>query len=297
RDVVVKFAGCYHGHVDSLLVAAGSGLATFGNPSSAGVPESFVRATRVLPLDDEGAARALFDAEGDAIAAVVIEPVPANNGLLIQRQEFLATLRELCDRAGALLIFDEVITGFRLGAGGAAAHYGIRPDIATFGKVIGGGMPVGAFGASREIMSRLAPEGDVYQAGTLSGNPVAMAAGLTTLRTLHKEDGWRRLEALGVHLEQTLAPVLAESPVPATLCRLGSMFWIAWLADGPPRSAAELDAEADRFYAKIFHALLEQGVALAPSAFEIAFLSLAHTRADIDRLALALRNALARAAG
>ena len=297
RDVVVKFAGCYHGHVDSLLVAAGSGLATFGNPSSAGVPESFVRATRVLPLDDEGAARALFDAEGDAIAAVVIEPVPANNGLLIQRQEFLATLRELCDRAGALLIFDEVITGFRLGAGGAAAHYGIRPDIATFGKVIGGGMPVGAFGASREITSRLAPEGDVYQAGTLSGNPVAMTAGLTTLRTLHKEDGWRRLEALGVHLEQTLAPVLAESPVPATLCRLGSMFWIAWLADGPPRSAAELDAEADRFYAKIFHALLEQGVALAPSAFEIAFLSLAHTRADIDRLALALRNALARAAG
>ncbi|HEX6996979.1 MAG TPA: glutamate-1-semialdehyde 2,1-aminomutase [Gammaproteobacteria bacterium] len=297
RDLVVKFAGCYHGHVDYLLVSAGSGLATFGNPSSAGVPLSFAELTRVLPLDDVAAARALFAAEGDRIAAVVIEPVPANNGLLLQREEFLAALRELCDASGALLIFDEVITGFRLGAGGAAAHYGITPDLATFGKVIGGGMPVGAFAGTRDVMERLAPEGDVYQAGTLSGNPVAMTAGLTTLRILQKEDGWRRLEALGEYLEDALGPVLAESPVPARLCRIGSIFWIAWHANLPPRSAAALDARAEKLYAAVFNSLLEQGIALAPSAFEVAFLSLAHTRGDIDRLAGALRNALASLGG
>ncbi|HEY8518702.1 MAG TPA: glutamate-1-semialdehyde 2,1-aminomutase [Gammaproteobacteria bacterium] len=297
RDLVVKFAGCYHGHVDYLLVSAGSGLATFGNPSSAGVPKSFAELTRVLPLDDVAAARALFAAEGERIAAVVIEPVPANNGLLLQRDEFLATLRELCDASGALLIFDEVITGFRLGTGGAAAHYGITPDLATFGKVIGGGMPVGAFAGTADVMARLAPDGDVYQAGTLSGNPVAMTAGLTTLRILQKEDGWRRLEALGEYLESALGPVLAESPVPATLCRIGSIFWIAWHASEPPRSAAALDARAEQLYAAVFNSLLEQGIALAPSAFEVAFLSLAHTRADIDRLAGALRNALASLGG
>jgi glutamate-1-semialdehyde 2,1-aminomutase len=204
----------------------------------------------------------------------------------------LRALRALCTQHGALLIFDEVITGFRLAPGGAAAHFSIRPDLATFGKVIGGGMPVGAFGGSRKLMQNLSPEGGVYQAGTLSGNPVAMTAGLTTLRVLQKEDGWKRLEALGAYLEERLAGVLAESPLDATLVRLGSMFWIAWNTREAPRSAEALDANAAKIYARIFHSLLDQGIALAPSAFEIAFLSLAHTRRDIDRLAEGLRNAL-----
>jgi len=267
KDLIVKFSGCYHGHVDYLLVAAGSGLATLGQPSSQGVPLAFAALTRVLPLDDTQAAERLFESEGDKIAAVIIEPVPANNGLLLQRREFLQRLRELCDAHKALLIFDEVISGFRLGAGGAAAHYRLQPDLATFGKVIGGGMPVGAFAGSRELMRELAPEGRVYQAGTLSGNPVAMMAGLTTLRILQREDGWRRLEALGAYLEQTVGAVLAEAAVNAKLCRLGSMFWIAWHATEAPRSAEALDPRAAEVYARVFHALLEQGVALAPSAF------------------------------
>jgi glutamate-1-semialdehyde 2,1-aminomutase len=296
RDLVVKFSGCYHGHVDYLLVAAGSGLATFGQPTSKGVPADLAALTRVLPLDDTAAAEKLFAAEGAKIAALIIEPVPANNGLLLQRVEFLKSLRTLCDQHGALLIFDEVITGFRLGPGGAAAHYGVKPDLATFGKVIGGGMPVGAFAGPRDIMRNLSPEGGVYQAGTLSGNPVAMTAGLTTLRVLQKEDGWRRLEALGAYLDQTLGSVLAESPIKAKLCRIGSMFWIAWLADEQPRSAEALDANAAPLYAQIFHSLLDAGIALAPSPFEIAFLSLAHTRRDVDRLADGLRAATAAAA-
>jgi glutamate-1-semialdehyde 2,1-aminomutase len=293
RDLVVKFSGCYHGHVDYLLVAAGSGLVTFGQPSSQGVPKELAALTRVLPLDDTAAAEKLFAAEGERIAALIIEPVPANNGLLLQRPEFLKALRELCTKHGALLIFDEVISGFRLGPGGAAGHYGIKPDLATFGKVIGGGMPVGAFAGPRKIMKHLSPEGGVYQAGTLSGNPVAMTAGLTTLRTLQKEDGWKRLEALGAYLEQALNAALAETPIPAKLVRLGSLFWIAWHASEAPRSAEALDANAAKSYARIFHSLLDQGIALAPSAFEIAFLSLAHTRRDIDRLAEGLRAALA----
>jgi glutamate-1-semialdehyde 2,1-aminomutase len=219
--------------------------------------------------------------------------VPANNGLLLQRPEFLKTLRALCTQHGALLIFDEVISGFRLAQGGAAAHFGLKPDLATFGKVIGGGMPVGAFGGPRKLMKHLSPEGGVYQAGTLSGNPVAMTAGLTTLRVLKKEDGWKRLEALGEYLEDRLGSVLAEAPLEATLVRLGSMFWIAWNTNAAPRSAEALDANAAKIYARVFHSLLDQGIALAPSAFEIAFLSLAHTRRDIDRLAEGLRAALA----
>jgi glutamate-1-semialdehyde 2,1-aminomutase len=293
RDLVVKFSGCYHGHVDYLLVAAGSGLATFGQPTSKGVPNDLAALTRVLPLDDEAAAEKLFAAEGERIAAVIIEPVPANNGLLLQRPEFLKALRALTTKHGALLIFDEVITGFRLGKGGAAEHYGIRPDLATFGKVIGGGMPVGGFAGPRKIMQQLSPEGGVYQAGTLSGNPVAMTAGLTTVRMLQKDNGWKRLETLGAYLEELIASALADSPVKAKLCRLGSMFWIAWLTDQAPRSAEALDPKAANVYAHVFHSLLDQGIALAPSAFEIAFLSLAHTRNDIERLAEGLRVTLA----
>ncbi len=293
RDLIVKFSGCYHGHVDHLLVAAGSGLVTFGKPSSAGVPADFAGLTRVLPLDDEAALDALFAAEGDRIAAAIIEPVPANNGLLMQRPAFLKALRAHCDAFSALLIFDEVITGFRLGPGGAAAHYGLVPDLATFGKVIGGGMPVGAFAGRRELMRELAPEGSVYQAGTLSGNPVAMAAGLATLDVLRESDGWQALDERGRYLEQVIGEALRESPFPASLARIGSIFWIALLASAPPRTAEAVGPASGKAYANLFHSLLGQGIALAPSAYEVGFLSLAHSRADIDRLGEALRVALA----
>lgn len=295
RDRIVKFSGCYHGHADHLLVSAGSGLVTFGRASSAGVPEAFTRETTVLPLDDEQRLTELLRAEGDRIAAVIIEPVPANNGLLLQRPEFLATLRRETQRAGTLLIFDEVISGFRLAKGGAAALLGITPDLATFGKVIGGGLPVGAFGGRRELMRHLAPEGPVYQAGTLSGNAIAMTAGLTTLRVLEREDGWTRLEATGRALEALLAPVLAgqNAATPAQLVRCGSLFWLALQSGAAPRSAEAIDPGASARYAPLFHALLAGGVALAPSAYEAGFLSLAHETRHLTRLRDALARALA----
>ncbi len=297
RDLVVKFAGCYHGHADHLLVAAGSGLVTFGQPSSAGVPEAFASLTRVLPLDDEAALAELFAREGDRIAAVIIEPIPANNGLLLQRREFLRALRELTARHGALLIFDEVISGFRVARGGAAELYGIEPDLATFGKILGGGMPVGAFGGKRRLLAHLAPLGAVYQAGTLSGNPVAMAAGIAALSILDRERAWERLEDSGALLQQQLAPILAAAPVPARLVRVGSLFWLS-LQDGePPRRADAIEPGAAALYTRIFHALLARGIALAPSAYEVGFLSLSHRPEHVDRLARALAEALATAAG
>jgi glutamate-1-semialdehyde 2,1-aminomutase len=293
RDQIVKFSGCYHGHADHLLVAAGSGLATFGRPSSAGVPEAFTACTRVLPLDDESAVEALFAKDGARIAAVIIEPVPANHGLLLQRKEFLESLRRITSQHGALLIFDEVISGFRLARGGVAELSGIVPDLATFGKVIGGGMPVGAFGGPRKIMSRLAPDGDTYQAGTLSGNPVAMASGIATLDILIEENGWQKLENLGAELEGLLEPVLADAGFPVHLTRAGSLFWMSFHEAGVPRTAAPLtDAAAKRFSA-LFHAMLERGVYLPPSAYEACFLSLAHTSADLQRFTQALRESFA----
>ncbi|SRR5579883_2589580 len=293
RDLIVKFSGCYHGHADHLLVAAGSGLATFGRPSSAGVPEPFTACTRVLPLDDEAGVEALFAREGDRIAAVIIEPVPANHGLLPQRREFLASLRSITHRHGTLLIFDEVISGFRLARGGAAERLGIVPDLATFGKVIGGGMPVGAFGAARRIMARLAPDGDTYQAGTLSGNPVAMASGIATLDALAAGNGWERLETLGRELEGLLQPILQQAPFPMHLVRVGSLFWLSLHETGAPRTAATLSPDAVRRFGALFHAMLAQGIYLPPSAYEACFLSLAHTSADLERLAQGLRKALA----
>jgi glutamate-1-semialdehyde 2,1-aminomutase len=309
RDVIVKFSGCYHGHADHLLVAAGSGLVTFGRPSSAGVPDAFTQHTIVLPLDDEQRLADLLRADGDRIAAVIIEPLPANNGLLVQRQQFLQTLREETHRAGALLIFDEVITGFRLARGGAAEHFGIVPDVATFGKVIGGGLPVGAFGGRRELMQHLAPLGPVYQAGTLSGNSVAMTAGLTTLRILERDGGWTQLEALGRALEGALGPVLADAaallmpgdghaqapdraPGSFGFVRVGSLFWIALQDGNPPRSAERIDPSSAARYRHVFHALLDRGIALAPSAYEVGFLSTAHTPAHIELLARELAHAL-----
>lgn len=296
RDLIVKFAGCYHGHADHLLVAAGSGLATLGKPSSAGVPRAFTECTRVLPLDDEAAVAALFEREGARIAAVVIEPVPANHGLLPQRREFLEALRATTRAHGALLIFDEVISGFRLARGGAAELLGIRPDLATFGKVIGGGMPVGAFGGERRIMARLAPDGDTYQAGTLSGNPVAMAAGLATLDVLERDSGWQRLEARGAELERLIEPVLARAPWPVKLVRVGSLFWMSLHAGGAPRTAAALTEPESRRFAALFHAMLDRGVYLPPSAYEACFLSLAHSSADLEEFAAALEASLAASA-
>src|SRR5882724_5217719 len=293
RDLIVKFSGCYHGHADHLLVAAGSGLATFGTPSSAGVPEAFTACTRVLPLDDEAAVEALFAKEGARIAAVIIEPVPANHGLLLQRKEFLETLRKVTSQHGTLLIFDEVISGFRLARGGVSELTGIVPDLATFGKVIGGGMPVGAFGGPREIMARLAPDGDTYQAGTLSGNPVAMASGIATLDVLIKQNGWQKLEALGAELETLLEPVLAKAGFPVHLTRQGSLFWMSFHEEGAPRTAAPLTEAASKRFGALFHAMLDRGVYLPPSAYEACFLSLAHTSADVEQLTRALRESLA----
>ncbi len=291
RDKIVKFSGCYHGHADHMLVAAGSGLVTFGHPSSAGVPDAFARETVVLPLDDEGEVRRLLRNEGDRIAAVIIEPVPANNGLLLQRPEFLATLRDETRAAGALLIFDEVISGFRVARGGAAERFGITPDLATFGKIIGGGLPVGAFGGRRDIMQRLAPLGPVYQAGTLSGNAVAMAAGLATLRLLDSLDAWTQLEQRGAALEAALRSVLDAAPYPVQLGRLGSLFWL-YLDGGPlPRRAELVSTTAGDRYREVFHALLDQGIALAPSAYEVGFLSLAHSEAHLKQFASALEGA------
>jgi glutamate-1-semialdehyde 2,1-aminomutase len=293
RDLIVKFSGCYHGHADHLLVAAGSGLATFGTPSSAGVPEAFTACTRVLPLDDEAAADDLFAREGSKIAAVIIEPVPANHGLLLQRREFLQKLRDLTQKHGSLLIFDEVISGFRLARGGVAELVGILPDMATFGKVIGGGMPVGGFGASRKIMQRLAPLGDTYQAGTLSGNPVAMAAGITTLDIMIKESGWERLEQIGAQVERSLLPVIKEANFPIHFVRAGSLFWMSFHDAAAPRTAESMSPQAVQRYSALFHAMLDRGVYLPPSAYEGCFLSLAHTNADIELLARALRESLA----
>jgi glutamate-1-semialdehyde 2,1-aminomutase len=292
RDLIVKFSGCYHGHADHLLVAAGSGLATFGRPSSAGVPAAFVAATRVLPLDDEAALEALFATEGERIAAVIIEPTPANHGLLLQRRAFLAALREVTARHGALLIFDEVISGFRLARGGVAQLSGITPDMATFGKVIGGGMPVGAFGGSRQLMAHLAPDGDAYQAGTLSGNPVAMAAGLTTLNLLAEGSVWQRLETMGAALEDTLAPILAQAPFPVSLVRAGSLFWLCLHEGAAPRRAATLEPQALQRFAALFRAMLARGVYLPPSAYEVCFLSASFGAQDLKYFADALKESL-----
>jgi len=297
RDLIVKFSGCYHGHADHLLVAAGSGLVTAGQPSSAGVPKDFAALTRVLPLDDEEKLEALFKAEGSRIACVIVEPIPANNGLLLQRKEFLLALRRVTQEHGALLIFDEVISGFRVARGGAAEYYGITPDLATFGKVIGGGLPVGAYGGSAKLMSHIAPEGGVYQAGTLSGNPVAMAAGLTTLRILEREKAWTKLETIGAHLEKEVTANLQGLDLTWTLTRIGSLLWLSFQKGDAPRSAEAIDEGAGARFKPLFHALLERGIYVPPSAYEVMFLSLAHKPEEMTLFAKALREAVVATAG
>ncbi|MCK5376493.1 MAG: glutamate-1-semialdehyde 2,1-aminomutase [Acidobacteria bacterium] len=294
RDAVIKFSGCYHGHADHLLVSAGSGLATFGTPSSAGVPSSFAGHTIVLPLDDEEAFLGLMEDRGQEIAAVIIEGVPANSGLLVQRPDFMRLLRSECTRYGALLILDEVITGFRLGTNGAAGYYGIEPDLATYGKVIGGGMPVGAYGGSRELMEQLAPLGPVYQAGTLSGNPVAMAAGAATLRILLADGGaaYSELDRLGATLEKGIAGVFAKHDVPWSVVRIGSILWLALQEGEAPRRFESIRPEAAEVYAGLHRALLERGIYLAPSVYEVIFVSLAHDAETIEETVKAFDEAV-----
>jgi glutamate-1-semialdehyde 2,1-aminomutase len=294
RDTVVKFSGCYHGHADHLLVSAGSGLATFGTPSSAGVPASFAAHTAVLPLDDDEAFLQLMENRGGEIAAVIVEGVPANAGLLIQRPEFMRLLRDECTRHGALLILDEVITGFRLGANGAAVYYDIEPDLATYGKVIGGGMPVGAYGGSRQLMEQLAPLGPVYQAGTLSGNPVAMAAGTVALKTLLADAGaaYAELEKLGAQLEWGLREVLSRLGVDWSVVRVGSILWLALQAGDPPRKYEDIRPESAETYAALHRAMLDRGIMLAPSAYEVMFVSLAHDPGVIEETVQAFEDSV-----
>jgi len=298
RDDVLKFDGCYHGHADHLLVSAGSGLATFGTPSSAGVPEAFAAHTLVLPLDADTALERLFAERGDRMAAVLMEGIPANAGLLVQRQEFLRHLRELCTAHGVLLIFDEVITGFRVGAGGAAALYGVTPDLATYGKIIGGGLPVGAYGGRRELMEQLAPLGPVYQAGTLSGNPVAMAAGAATLHQLLDDGGtaWGRLDRSAGRLQQGIQEAFRAAGLPWSVARAGSILWLSLQEGPPPRRFDGIEPAAAERYAALHAALLEEGVYLAPSAYEVMFVSTAHDEAAIDETVAAFRRALEKVA-
>lgn len=274
RDLILKFEGCYHGHSDHLLVKAGSGLVTFGQPSSAGVPESMTSQTAVLPLDDEEALQNFFDEHGDKLAASIIEGIPANNGLLIQRHDYMRLLRALTEKHGALLILDEVITGFRVGMGGAAAYYGIHPDLLTYGKIIGGGMPVGAFGGRYDIMQVLSPVGPVYQAGTLSGNPVAMVAGLTTLQKLANGRIQADLEGKNRKFVSQIASRLANHTF--NIAGVASIFWMVFQRD-LPRNASSIDADGISHYNRMHDQTLEKGLYLPPSGYEVCFISAAHT--------------------
>ncbi len=281
RDVIVKFVGCYHGHTDSMLVEAGSGLATFGTPSSGGVPAGFTDSTAVLPLDDVPALETFFAEHGDKVAAVIVEPFPANAGLLIQTPEFIQACRDLTTKHGALLIFDEVITGFRVGRSGAAPVLGVMPDMGTYGKIMGGGFPVGAYAASQEIMDQISPNGPVYQAGTLSGNPVAMAAGLATLNKTGAPGFYEELERKGAKLQAGLEKAAADNGTTATVVRQGSLIWTVF-QDEAPRSFAAIDGSKMEIYGRLHRGLIERGVYLAPSGWEVGFVSAAHTDDDID---------------
>jgi len=291
RDKIIKFEGCYHGHVDSLLVKAGSGALTLGQPDSAGIPAALANLTIALPFNDVEALRHAFAQNKNEIAAVIVEPIPANAGLIPPQPGFLETLRELCTAHGAVLIFDEVMTGFRLARGGAQELLGIQPDLSCFGKVIGGGLPVGAFGGRVEIMDQLAPLGPVYQAGTLSGNPLAMAAGLAQLKVLEEENVFARLEQLGAQLEAEMRAALKEAGLAYSFYRYGSMFCLFFT----PRAVRNLDDARTsdlKYFARFFHSLLEQGVYIAPSQFETGFLSAAHTAQDLTTTTQAVRRAL-----
>lgn len=291
RKYIVKFEGCYHGHVDSLLVAAGSGALTHGEPDSAGVPREFTSLTLLLPFNDPEALRRVFAAHGNDIAAVILEPYPANAGLYFPKEGFLELLRDITEQNGSLLIFDEVMTGFRLGPAGVQGLSHITPDLSTFGKVIGGGLPVGAFGGRADIMNCVSPLGPVYQAGTLSGNPVAMTAGLAQLRELKTTNAYARLEALGARLEEGVRRALRDAGQPLVFHRAGSMFCL-FMTTGEVYDLKTSTAASMDMFRPFFRSLLDAGVYIAPSPYETGFLSTAHTEDDIDCTVEAIGRAL-----
>ena len=277
RDKIIKFEGCYHGHADHLLVKAGSGLVTFGSSSSAGVPESFVNETLVVNINNKEAVLKAFEDYKDEVACIIIEPIPANNGLLLQDKEYLQFLKDTANANGALLIFDEVISGFRVSFEGAAGLYNIHPDIVTYGKIIGGGMPVGCYGASAEIMSCIAPDGDVYQAGTLSGNPVAMSAGKATLDILIQDGFYEDQEKRTLDFVQILKDHISSKGYKLKIPTVGSIFWITYGEEGKIQNPDQIDAEVGKYFKAIFGRLLNKGVYLGPSGYEVGFISAAHT--------------------
>lgn len=291
RKYIVKFEGCYHGHVDSLLVSAGSGALTHGEPNSAGVPSEFAALTIALPFNDKEAVRHAFRQHGNDIAAVILEPYPANAGLYFPQAGFLEFLREITQKHGALLIFDEVMTGFRLGKAGVQGLCGITPDLTTLGKVIGGGLPVGAFGGRADIMNCVSPLGPVYQAGTLSGNPIAMTAGLAQLRELEKTNAYERLESLGARLEEGVRRALHDAGKPFTFHRAGSMFCL-FFTEKEVLNLNDASQGSQESFRAFFLSLLDQGIYIAPSPYETGFLSAAHTESDIDSTIEAIERAL-----
>jgi len=292
RDKIVKFEGCYHGHSDSLLVKAGSGLVTFGETSSAGVPKAFADETIVIALNDKEALEKVFADFKDQIAAVIIEGVPANNGLLIQDKEYIKFLREITKTNGALLIFDEVITGFRLGFEGASKYYDIQPDILTYGKIIGGGMPVGAYGASKELMSCISPDGAVYQAGTVAGNPVAMAAGIAALSILAQPGFYEKLEQTTQAFVEELRSFIAERGYQIKIFSIGSIFWFAFTEQEKIQRADQIDPASMEFYKKMHRELLNRGIYFGPSGYEVGFISAAHTEDDLKQTLAKIKESL-----
>src|SRR5438067_5102756 len=292
RDKIIKFDGCYHGHVDGLLVKTGSGALTHGRPDSAGVPQAFADLTISLPFNNADLVRKAFAENRREIAAVIVEPVPANAGLYLPSDDFLSMLRKECTVNNVLLIFDEVITGFRLSRGGAQEIYGIKPDLTALGKVIGGGLPVGAFGGRAEIMDQLSPDGPVYQAGTLSGNPLAMAAGLAQLRELERIDGWKLLEKLGAQFEELARDAIAQAKSDITFHRIGSMLCL-FFARGPIVDLVSAQRSDLKMFAKFFRGCLKRGIYFAPSQFETGFISTSHTSEDFERTGAIMHEALA----
>ena len=292
RARVIKFEGCYHGHGDSFLVKAGSGAATFGTPDSPGVTDATARDTLTVPFNDLDAVRRTFEEQTGAVAAVIVEPVVGNMGVVAPHSGFLGGVRELCTRAGAVLIFDEVMTGFRVARGGAQERFGVTPDLTTLGKIIGGGLPVGAYGGRRSLMERVSPSGPIYQAGTMSGNPLAIAAGLSALRTIDSDPQfYTRLEALGQMLEDGLTEIITRRKLPCQLARVATMWTLFFTAERVDSWAQASAADTARF-ARYFQRMLDAGVLLAPSQFEANFLSAAHTPADIAAIVLAADSAL-----
>lgn len=292
RNKIIKFEGCFHGHADSVLVKAGSGLVTFGNTSSAGIPQSFVNETLVVSLDNEAAVEQAFKEHGKDVACIIIEPIPANNGLLLQRKDFLQFLRDICTKNGSLLIFDEVISGFRVGFEGAAGYYGIKPDIMTFGKIIGGGFPVGMYASSKEIMSNISPEGNVYQAGTLSGNPVAMAAGIAQLTECLKPGFYEKLEEKTKALCKGVSDVFKAKGIPVKIFQVGSVFWFSFSDKEHVRNADEISADGIKQFNSLYHKWHANGIYFGPSGYEVGFVSSAHTDEDISTTIAAFEKTL-----